>query len=81
MINKVFLNSITIELRIMNLHFRGGGATRMKIHRNAKICRHTKGLYIGTQLIHEPNPDIQIRATTKPSLLYNQLKITLLMWK
>ena len=34
-----------------NLRFRG--AKRMKIHRSAKICRHTKGGYLAQQLIHK----------------------------
>ena len=35
----------------MNLRFRG--TKRIKIHRRAKICRHTKGGYLAQQLIHK----------------------------
>ena len=50
MINKVFLNQITIELCQTYVL---GGAKRMKIHRSAKICQHTKGGYLAQQLIHK----------------------------
>ena len=57
-----------------NLRFRGGGAKRMKIHRSANICGHTKGGYMAQQLIHKTKSGYTDPGRYTPSLIL--IKIT-----